>query len=211
MLIAIDGPAASGKGTVARRVADEFGLVHMDTGRLYRLVGWELLNRAKVDNREPVQMAIEIAQSINLANLNSPELETEDVGRAASIVSAIPEVRGALLELQRRTAKSPIGAVLDGRDIGTVVCPQADFKFYITADAEIRARRRFEQLKRTKKDITEAQILQDIIERDKRDSERKVAPLVPALDAIFIDTSRLDINEVFEKVAATIRERRKVC
>jgi CMP/dCMP kinase len=234
MLIAIDGPAASGKGTVAKKLAEHYGLEYLDTGRLYRLVGWELLknNPAVIasDHSErgnPAETsdgwiassampprndglrerAIGISHSLDLSSIGSEEIETEEVGRAASIVSAIPEVRAALLEFQRNIAKSPKGAVLDGRDIGTVICPNADFKFYITAEPEARAKRRYLQLKARKKNVSEAEILKDILSRDERDKNREVAPLVPAMGAIYIDTTEMDVEHVFAKIRDVIEER----
>jgi cytidylate kinase len=224
MLIAIDGPAASGKGTIAKMIAAHFGLEYLDTGRLYRLVGFELMkkngtqelrNSGNFENRndpkllssqspEFIALAINIAKNLDTSNINSEELETEEVGKAASIVSAIPEVRSALLDFQRRTAKHPKGAVLDGRDIGTVICPNANFKFFITANPEVRANRRYLQLKSKNKDVTEQQVLNDIISRDERDSNRSIAPLLPAIDAISIDTSNIGINDVFERVKGII-------
>jgi cytidylate kinase len=235
MLIAIDGPAASGKGTIAKMIAAHFGLEYLDTGRLYRLVGFELMkNKISVIAREPElasgergnpekqkdnnwiaskqaprndelrELATNIAKNLDISNINNEEIETEEVGKAASIVSAIPEVRAALLDLQRRTAKHPKGAVLDGRDIGTVICPNANFKFFITAKPEIRANRRYLQLKSKNKDVTEQQVLNDIISRDERDSNRSIAPLLPAIDAISIDTSNIGINDVFERVKGVI-------
>ncbi len=208
MLIAIDGPAASGKGTVAKQIAAHYNLEYLDTGRLYRLVGWQLMQKIGVPSLSSAPAAIEISQSLDLTNINSEELETEKVGAAASIVSAIPEVRGHLLDFQRRVAGNPRGAVLDGRDIGTVVCPNADFKFYITAAAATRANRRYSQLKARGKNVTEEGILQDIISRDERDSGRKVAPLVAAIDAIYIDTTEMGVDDVFDKVKNIIGENR---
>lgn len=214
MLIAIDGPAASGKGTIAKMIATHFGLEYLDTGRLYRLVGFELLQlpefriqsseNNKSLNSELYSLATNIAKNLDTTNINSEQLETEEVGRAASIVSAIPEVRAALLDFQRRIAKHPKGAVLDGRDIGTVICPNANFKFFITAKPEVRANRRYLQLKAKNKNITEDQVLADIIARDQRDSNRQIAPLIPAIDAISIDTSDIGINDVFERVKGVI-------
>ncbi len=204
MLIAIDGPAASGKGTVAKRIAAHFGLEYLDTGRLYRLVGWELLRKRPGAEPLDTRLATEIAGNLDLSKISSEELETEEVGMAASQVSAIPGVRAALLAFQQNIAKNPKGAVLDGRDIGTVVCPQAKFKFFITAEAEIRAKRRFLQLSLRKPDIKEADILRDILSRDARDKGRKIAPLIPAQDAIYIDTTNIGIEEVFDRVKRVI-------
>lgn len=209
IIIAIDGPAASGKGTIAKKLAAKLGFSHLDTGKLYRAVGYKtaqiLPNFDNLPANTPalVQQAIEIAKNLSHEDTNNPNLETEEVGRYASVVSAIPEVRTGLLAFQQNFAKNPPnnsnGAVLDGRDIGTVIAPDADFKFFITANAEIRANRRFLQLQSTGKTVTEAAILQDILARDKRDMERTSAPLKTAEDAIVIDTSNASIEEVFER------------
>lgn len=204
LVVAIDGPAASGKGTVARRLAQHLGLAYLDTGKLYRAVGAKLLATQDVllPPEQPLAEAIVIAKSITMDDLNNPELGTEEVGRAASIISAIPEVRDALLDFQRRVAESPQGAVLDGRDIGTVVWPQAQVKFYITAEAPIRAERRFKQLQADGKPVIYGDILRDIEARDARDSSRIVAPLKPAEDAVLVDTSAMDMEAVFQHVLA---------
>lgn len=217
MLIAIDGPAASGKGTVAKQIAAHFGMEYLDTGRLYRLVGWELMRSQGITserlvknnslNSELRHLATEIANEIDPSQINNEDIETEEVGKWASMVSAIPAVREALLEFQRNVAKSPKGAVLDGRDIGTIVCPGADFKFYITAEARVRAKRRFMQLEPLKEKVKEEDILKDILSRDKRDEEREVAPLIPAADAIFIDSTHMSVEDVFEKVKDIIDSR----
>lgn len=210
MLIAIDGPAASGKGTIARRVASHFGLSYLDTGKLYRAVGLKLMGkypnlRTSDDVTSDIKIAsTEEAEQLNLDQLDNEELETEDVGRYASIVSAIPEVRKALFNLQKEFSAREKGAVLDGRDIGTVICPDADFKFFITANPEIRAERRFLQLQSKKKHVTKASVLEDILSRDRRDSGRKIAPLEPAKDALSIDTSNMSIEDVFQKVKNVI-------
>jgi cytidylate kinase len=207
-IIAIDGPAASGKGTIAKRLAKYLGYAHLDTGKLYRVVGYKISQ--KYPNLTPEiadtihSEAAEIAASITTQDTELAELETETVGRYASIVSAMPQVREALLKFQQNFAQTPPnglkGAVLDGRDIGTVIAPDADFKFFITASADTRANRRFLQLQSAGKSVTEAAILQDILARDKRDMERKTAPLKPADDAVIIDTTNASIDEVFEQV-----------
>lgn len=210
MLIAIDGPAASGKGTVARMLAKHFDLKYLDTGKLYRAVGYNLLiNKFSLPlkiNSEIILKSTAYIKNLKLSHLNNSELETEEVGAYASFVSAIPEVREGLLHFQRKVAASERGAVLDGRDIGTVICPNADFKFFITADAEIRAKRRFKQLQERKKDVKEADILRDIKLRDERDSKRQVAPLKPAEDAITINTNDISPNEVFDKIVDIIED-----
>lgn len=209
MLIAIDGPAASGKGTIAKKIAKHYGLEYLDTGRLYRAVGYTFLKQegsdmAELSNEQIKEKATNIAAKLDLKTLGLEEIETEEVGKYASIVSAIPEVRDILKDIQIDVAKSPVGAVLDGRDIGTVICPDADFKFFITANPQIRAKRRFLQLQSKKKDVSETAVLEDIRARDERDSGRKVAPLAPASDAIFIDTSELSIDDVFNKAKGII-------
>lgn len=205
MLIAIDGPAASGKGTIARRVAAYYGLEYLDTGLLYRAVGYELMGFSGVENfseEEVRRKAIKVAKALTVDDIESAgeSLTTEEVGRYASIVSAIPEVRAELLQMQKDVSNSPDGAILDGRDIGTVVCPDAKFKFFITANPEVRAERRFLQLQKKGKDVTKASVLEDIKARDDRDSNRKVAPLAPATDAIFVDTSSMSIKDVVQNV-----------
>ncbi len=214
MLIAIDGPAASGKGTVAKMVAKKYGLEYLDTGRLYRAVALKVVdswkmevgsNKIDTSNFELQTLnLVEASKNITAQDLKGDRLETEEVGKYASIVSAIPEVRQNLFEFQRKVAKLPNGAVLDGRDIATVICPEADFKFFITADAKIRAKRRYDQLKLKNKDLTEEQVLNDILARDERDKGRKIAPLTVAEGAHYIDTSGLSIEEVFEKVCRII-------
>ncbi len=214
MLIAIDGPAASGKGTLARRIAGHFGLVHLDTGRLYRAVGYEFMQQvddvAKAEDKDSdaAALAAKIAGNLDIAKLTdnsySKKLTSEGVGRAASIVSAIPAVRKALLDFQRMIASTSEGAVLDGRDIGTVVCPDANVKLFITAGLETRAQRRYKELQKQDDSIIYADILQDLQKRDERDRKRSVAPLLPAEDAIQIDTSEMDMDEVFEKALSVI-------
>lgn len=203
MLIAVDGPAASGKGTIAKMISRKYGLTYLDTGRLYRAVAFKVVSlKSSVFSEE---MAIEASKNIKPSDIESDRLETEEIGKYASIVSAIPQVRQNLLEFQRKIAASPNGAILDGRDIGTVICPQADFKFFITADAKVRAKRRYEQLKLKNPNITEEQVLNDILARDERDKSRKIAPLTVAKDAHHIDTSTLSIDEVFEKICKAIK------
>ena len=203
LIIAIDGPAASGKGTLARRLAEKFGLAHLDTGRLYRATGLAVLD-AGGDPADPVA-AEKAARNLDLSRLTSSRLRDEDVGRAASLVAAIPAVRAALLGVQRRFARHPPqvgnsaakGAVLDGRDIGTVVCPDATVKLFLVASAESRAERRAKELRQGGAAAIYEAVLQDMRERDARDSERRVAPLAAAPDAITIDTTLLDAEQVF--------------
>lgn len=208
LLIAIDGTAASGKGSLARRIAEFYNLSYLDTGKIYRSVGFKLLsNGLKPDDiasPENLSKVIEISKKIKVNDLKNSNLDTEEVGRAASIASAIPEVRSHLLDFQRKYAKSVKGAVLDGRDIGTVVCPEADFKLFITASLPTRAKRRFNELQSKGKEVIYESVFNDLKERDERDSKRKISPLVPAKGAIKIDTSHLNIDEVFNKVISII-------
>jgi cytidylate kinase len=191
MIIAVDGPSAAGKGTLARGLAKHFDFHFLDTGSLYRMVGLAVLRRG-VD-------AVEAAKNLNPADFNDADLRDEKVAQAASRVAAIPEVRTALLDFQRNFAKRKPGAVLDGRDIGTVICPDADYKFYITASVAARAARRFHELQHT--GVSLADITADIEARDKRDAVRSV----PAADAVVIDNSNLSAAECLEKVLGVIR------
>ncbi|MEK6745637.1 MAG: (d)CMP kinase [Pseudomonadota bacterium] len=199
-MIAIDGPAASGKGTLARRLAEHFNMDYLDTGSLYRAVGMKIIYSGKDPNN--MQDALEAAKTIDAEDLANPRLRQERIGQAASVISAFPEVRVALLEFQREFAKKSIisgrGAVLDGRDIGTVVCPEADFKFFITATLFARAKRRHKELEGEGIQVIFESVLEDLRERDERDEKRAVAPLRPADDAYIIDSSKLDASEVFK-------------
>ena len=203
MIIAVDGPAAAGKGTIARALAKHFGFHFLDTGSLYRMVGLATLRAGG----EPItaRAAIAAAQCLNPLKFSDAELRTEQVGVAASIVATVPEVRAALLGLQRAFARKEPGAVLDGRDIGTVVCPEAEAKLFITASPEVRARRRQKELGSDDFDS----ILADIRARDERDSKRTTAPLVAAADAVTLDTSFLDIGAAV-KAAIEIVEAKRV-
>jgi len=198
MLIAVDGPAAAGKGTLSRRLAEHFNLARLDTGLIYRTVAKKVLETKDPENNK---IAIEIAQFLSLNDLDTNGLRDEAIGTAASKISAIPEVRKTLLNFQRNFAKNPpngkVGAILDGRDIGTVVCPKAKFKLFITATSKIRAERRFKELQDRGKEAIRSAILRDIIDRDERDSIRSVSPLLPARDAQILDTSKLDPDAVF--------------
>jgi cytidylate kinase len=199
MIIAIDGPAASGKGTLGKRLAAHFGLRHLDTGLLYRAVAKALLDAGRTpDDRE---RAIAAARALDPSQFDEKSLKSHAVGEAASIVSAIPEVRAALLAFQRNFAATPPGAVLDGRDIGTVIAPNADVKIFVVAAPEERARRRAAELKADGQLVDEASVLADILRRDERDRSRTVAPLKPAPDAHALDTTALDIDAA---VAAAI-------
>ncbi len=193
LIIAVDGPSASGKGTLARLLADHYGLKHLDTGALYRVVGLAMLLSGK--DLADADAATLCAQRLDLSLLEHPSLRTEGTGRAASIISAFPKVRAALLKLQRDFAHTPPGAVLDGRDIGTVVCPDAQAKLFITADVTVRALRREQDMIACNQPKPFAAILLDLQERDARDSERAEAPLRPAADALMLDTSELTIGQ----------------
>jgi cytidylate kinase len=206
IVVAIDGPAASGKGTLARRLADRFGLSHLDTGSLYRAVALLVLDQAR-NPADPVA-AEEAARHLDLQLLRDPRLRGEAVSAAASMVAAIPAVRRVLLDLQRNFAAHPPrpakGAVLDGRDIGSVVCPEADVKLFITANVVERARRRLGELRQGGAVAIFEDVLQDLTNRDARDTERQASPLIAAPDAIVIDTTTLDPDAVFERASGLI-------
>jgi cytidylate kinase len=206
MLIAIDGPAASGKGTLAKRLAAHYGLPHLDTGLLYRAVAKTLLDRnVALEDR---QSAAAAACRLDLARFDEAALKTQAVGAAASRISALSEVRDALLALQRDFAGQGSGAVLDGRDIGTVICPEADVKLFVTASPETRARRRALELAARNEPSDEAMILADIVARDERDRSRTVAPLRAAPDAIILDTTDLGVEAVFAAAVAIVERER---
>jgi len=192
MIIAIDGPAASGKGTLAKRLAAHYGLRHLDTGVIYRAVAHALIS-AGADLKDEAA-AVKAAQGLDPETFGNPALRSQNVGTAASVVSAIPRVREALVEFQRQFAAKPPGAVLDGRDIGTVICPDADVKIFVVADPRVRARRRTLEARDRGEEAGEATILADILARDERDQNRAVAPLKPAKDAYLLDNSNLDIE-----------------
>ncbi len=192
MIVAIDGPAASGKGTVARAIAAHFGLPHLDTGLLYRAVGASLKRRGiALDDVAAAELA---ARNLTLDDLADESLRDRHAGEASSVVAAIPEVRAALIALQRDFANGRKGAVLDGRDIGTFICPDADVKLFITASSEERARRRTLELEARGEATSYADVLADIRKRDERDSNRSSAPLKMADDAILIDTTALNVE-----------------
>jgi CMP/dCMP kinase len=192
MIIAVDGPAAAGKGTIARALASHLGFHHLDTGSLYRRVGLAL-DQKNLELNAPD--AERIARSIDSYPYRHEQLRTESIARAASIVAAMPGVRAALMQFQRDFALKPPGVVMDGRDIGTVVCPDADIKFFVTASPQVRAERRHEELKASNPDISLTAILNDIQLRDDRDRSRPISPLLPAPDAVILDTSGLTIDE----------------
>jgi CMP/dCMP kinase len=202
MIIAVDGPAAAGKGTIARALAQHYGFHFLDTGTLYRRVGLALLKSA-IDPHD-IKAATAIAQKLNALEFNDAQLRTEDVAAAASVVAVIPEVRAALLEFQREFAARSPGSVLDGRDIGTVVCPSAEAKLFITASAEVRAKRRLAELKASGAPVALEAILADIRQRDDRDRNRATAPLIPASDAHVIDTSEMSIAVAVAKAIQAV-------
>jgi cytidylate kinase len=195
VIITVDGPAASGKGTLAKRLARHYNLPHLDTGMLYRGVGFLMLEAKH--SLDDVAAAAKIAQTLDLFMLDHEKLRTDEVGEAASRVAAIPGVRAALLKLQQDFARQPGGAVLDGRDTGTVIAPDADVKLFVTASPEERARRRHIELATRQTPIEYCAVISDIKKRDERDSGRSIAPLKPAPDAVLLDTTGLDIEAAF--------------
>ena len=194
--VAIDGPAAAGKGTIARGIAARFGFAHLDTGLLYRAVG-----RRTLDGTPPAIAA----STLRLRDIGRSDLRTPEVSDAASKVAALPDVRTALVTFQRDFARREGGAVLDGRDIGTVICPDAEVKLFVTATAEVRAHRRWLELRDAGHDVTEASVLADVEARDRRDSERADAPLRPADDAVVFDTSNLSIDAAFAEASRLVQ------
>ena len=190
MIIAIDGPAASGKGTIAKRVAAHYGFKHLDSGLLYRGVGFAVLRAGKLD--DPAA-AVAAAQGYDPARFAEDDLKSDAVAQAASIVAAIPAVREALIALQHDFARWKPGVVIDGRDIGTVIAPHAEVKIFVTATPEERARRRILELRGRGESVDDAAVLADIKARDERDSSRAIAPLRQADDAVLLDTTHLDI------------------
>ncbi|WP_170545114.1 (d)CMP kinase [Ruegeria arenilitoris] len=197
--VAIDGPAAAGKGTISKGVATHFELAHLDTGLLYRAVG-----RRTLDGTDPV----EAAQALTAEELEQGDLRTAEIAQAASKVAVIPEVRAALVDFQRAFARRAGGAVLDGRDIGTVICPEAEVKLFVTASVEVRAERRFLELSAKGSDVTREQVLADVRERDARDAERSTAPMKPADDAVLLDTSDLSIEAALAQALAFIEQKK---
>ncbi len=200
MIIAIDGPAAAGKGTLARQLAEYLDLAYLDTGLIYRAVGKKVISSGGVP--EDVTTSEAAAYSLCPEDLVADGLRTDEVATAASKVSAVPGVRAALLDFQRGFATCPpdgkIGAVLDGRDIGTVVCPTADYKLFVTASIDVRAQRRVKELQDRGLEAIYARVFEDMGERDARDRQRASSPLVPASDAHTLDTTALTVEQVFE-------------
>ena len=202
MIIAIDGPAASGKGTLGKRLAAHYGLAHLDTGLLYRAVAYGVLKAGRELSDETA--AAIVARQLDLDKLDEEELRGAEMGAAASVVAAHKSVRAALVQLQRAFAARTEGAVLDGRDIGTVICPDADVKLFVTASAEERAKRRHKELSGRGDPITYDEVLADIWARDERDINRSVSPLRQAPDASLLDTTKMDIDAAFRAAVAIV-------
>ena len=210
MIIAIDGPAASGKGTIARQIAQIYGLHHLDTGLLYRAVAKAVLDAGYAP--DDAERAIGAAAALDPKKFDEGALKTQRITEASSVVAAIPQVREALMNYQRAFAVQPPGAVLDGRDIGTVIAPGADVKLFVVASPEVRARRRVAELRGRGEAADEAEVLADLRRRDERDSRRTVAPLVQAPDAHLLDTTNLSIDAAFRaaiQIIEDVRTRRK--
>jgi cytidylate kinase len=206
MIIAIDGPAASGKGTLARRLAGHYGLPHLDTGLLYRATAAALFDQGR--DLGDVNAAVAAARGLALTDFNEARLRSREMGEAASVVAALPAVREALVQAQRNFAMRPGGAVLDGRDIGTVICPTADVKIFVTASPKARAQRRALELASRGERIDYAAILADIAKRDARDSGRAAAPLKAAPDAVLLDTTRLGVEAAFAEALRIVEGNR---
>jgi cytidylate kinase len=205
--VAIDGPAAAGKGTISRVVAEKFGFAYLDTGSLYRAVGVKALEigRGVIDPK----VAAKVAGNLLDTDIARDDLRTAMAGQAASKVAALPEVRAALLDFQKTYARRDGGAVLDGRDIGTVICPEAEVKIYVTASDEIRAERRHKELVQAKPELTVTQVLNDLRARDDRDAARDVSPMKPANDALLLDTTELSIDEAVTQALTAVQARLK--
>ena len=206
MIIAIDGPAASGKGTLARRLAEHFRLPYLDTGLLYRATAANLLHHDR--DLHDSQAAVAAARGLSLTEFDESQLRGRAMSEAASIVAAMPEVRASLVRLQRDFAAKPGGAVLDGRDIGTVICPNADVKIFVTASAATRAQRRALELARRGEKADYAEVLRDILKRDERDASRPDAPMAAAADAVSLDTTNLGVEAALAKAIAIVDARR---
>ena len=210
MIVAIDGPAASGKGTIAKKLAEYFNLSYLDTGILYRAVALQMLTKGM--NEKDSQSAEKVARQVSIASIDHTGIRTRAVSDLASKIAAIPGVRQELLDRQRRFAQNPDpgkdGAILDGRDIGTVVCPHADFKIFIIADLEIRAKRRWKELLQSDPTVIYCEVLEEMRSRDERDTNREDAPLVVTSDAMVIDTSNKSIDVSFNEAKTWILSRR---
>ena len=210
MIVAIDGPAASGKGTIAKKLAEYFNLSYLDTGILYRAVALQLLTKGM--NEKDSQSAEKVARQVSIASIDHTRIRTQAVSDLASKIAAIPGVRQELLDRQRRFAQNPDpgkdGAILDGRDIGTVVCPHADFKIFIIADLEIRAKRRWKELLQSDPTVIYCEVLEEMRSRDERDTNRKDAPLAVTSGALVIDTSNNSIDVSFNEAKNWIMSRR---
>ncbi len=207
MIIAIDGTTSSGKGTLAKRLAKHYGLPHLDTGLLYRAVAKAALTKG-IDFSDE-RACVLLAEHIDLAEFDERELRGAGVGAAASVVASLGAVRKALFEKQRTFAKQKGGAVLDGRDIGTVISPEADVKLWVDASVEERSRRRFLELSGLGEDVTQESVLAQLKELDARDSSRKDAPMKPADDAVWIDTTNLDVEAMVERALQIVEARKK--
>jgi cytidylate kinase len=207
MIIAIDGPAASGKGTLGKRLAAAYGFGHLDTGLLYRAVAKALIDAG--DRLDDAVRATAAARALDPATFDEAALKGHAVGAAASVVSAIPAVREALLAYQREFAARPPGAVLDGRDIGTVIAPEAEVKIFVTATPQVRAARRVKEMRDRGETVDEKDLLADILRRDERDTKRATAPLKPAPDAHLLDTTHLDIEDAFKAAVALVERTRR--
>jgi CMP/dCMP kinase len=205
VVVAVDGPVASGKTTLAKRLAAANGLRFLDTGLLYRAVARRLIERGQ-SSADP-EAAAKAAEAVTVDELEPERLRHERIGEWASEVAVYPAVRSALLTMQRRFAATPPGAVLAGRDIGSVVCPDATLKLFVTASAEVRARRRFEELRARGEPAMVEEVLQDVKERDRRDQERAIAPLSVAPGAVLIDTSTLDLDASLAAMQAALNRR----
>jgi cytidylate kinase len=207
MIIAVDGPLASGKGTIARTLASQFGLPYLDTGSLYRATALAVLDAG--DDPSDQDAAVRAARNLQVEAIDETRIRTAAAGAAASKVAVIPAVRQALFEVQRNFAYQPGGAILDGRDIGTVICPNADVKLFVVADAETRARRRWKELHAKGDTITFEEMLAQTLERDARDAERSDAPMQAADDATLLDTTSLSIDAAVAAAIAIVEKRQK--